>query len=68
MKLSLEQIRDLEEDQDLEEEDIRAEEDLILFLQKQGGKTPCNDLSREAEKALRSAPTLTWKEFLQKWG
>ena len=68
MQLSLEQIRDLEEDPDSEEEDIRAEEELTLFLQKQGAKTPCNDLSREAEKALRSAPSVTWAEFLKKWG
>lgn len=67
MRLSMEQIRDLEEDQDSEEEDIRAEEELTLFLKKQGAKTPCNDLSHEAEKALRSAPSMTWAEFCKKW-
>ena len=75
-KLSMETTRDLEEENERDtgtfERDTgtfeREAEEYHLSIM--AGMQPAgyNDLSREADRALRSAPSLTWKEFLKKWG
>ena len=76
-KLSMDTTRDLEEENERDtgtfERDTgtferEAEEYHLSML---AGAQPArgyNDLSGEAERALRSAPSLTWKEFFKKWG
>ncbi|AKB32826.1 hypothetical protein MSSIH_2136 [Methanosarcina siciliae HI350] len=66
MKLSMEQIRDLEEPEDPDHPE--AEQYHISILQNRECKSFYNDLSGDAERALRSTQDLTWKQFLKKWG
>ncbi|MDI9395796.1 MAG: hypothetical protein QM426_10480 [Euryarchaeota archaeon] len=63
MKLTTTQIRDLEEyNSEVEEEE--GEE----MFNETSIQYRYTTIYREAERALRSAPTLTWSEFIKKWG
>lgn len=66
MKFSLSQIRDSEEPPDPEEDDTTAEEYHKEMIY--GKKNDYISFLHQAEKALRSAPPMTWDEFLEKWG
>ncbi|WP_440944977.1 hypothetical protein ACSAZL_12515 [Methanosarcina sp. T3] len=69
MKIPIELIRDSEEDNEPEyPEHPDAEKYESAILQSRERKSSYNDLSGDAERVLRSAPALSWKQFLKKWG
>lgn len=67
MKIPIELIRDSDEDNEPEELENTDAEKYHLILQRVERKTVYNDLSCEAERALKSAPVLPWEKFFNKW-